>query len=263
MSKNEPEQPGGLGEIIRTWGPAILVVVVIRSMLASPFRIPSGSMVPTLEIGDHILVSKLSYGLHIPWIDLDAGPGFWLFPFTTIEVASWDEPERGDVVVFKYPPDPATDYIKRVVGLPGDTIEVVENTLFVNGQEASKEYLDEYSFVDDGCRSWETLRYREDLLGVEHDILTRRGATALSDYGPVTVPEGHYFMMGDNRDNSSDSRVWRFVPREYIRGRALFVWLSLDSCADGSGGVAREPSLLNALMSGGVLRTDRIGHKIE
>lgn len=231
--KTPAPQRGGLSELIRTWGPAILVVVVIRSMIASPFRIPSGSMVPTLQIGDHILVSKLSYGLHIPWLDLENGPGFMWLPFTTVELFGWDDPDRGDIVVFKYPPDPATDYIKRIVGLPGDTVEVRDNVLYINGEPSEREYEDHYRFVDDRCIDHDTLRYTEDLSGVRHDILTGTGATPLSTYGPVTVPAGHYFAMGDNRDNSSDSRVWGFVPRENIRGRALFTWLSLDACGEG------------------------------
>jgi len=251
-SKKPTKAPasGGFGELIRTWGPAILVVIFIRSVIASPFRIPSGSMVPTLEIGDHILVSKLSYGLHVPWIDLANGPGFLGLPFTTIEVFGWDDPERGDIVVFKYPPSPSTDYIKRIVGLPGDTIEVRENTVIVNGVKAEKTYVDAYEFIDDDCDSHPTERYTEDLEGVVHDLLNGKGRTPLSDYGPYTVPAGHYFAMGGNRDNSSGGRVWGSVPREYIRGRALFTWLSLDGC---------EPGLPMV----GKPRTDRIGHSLK
>jgi len=241
---------GGLGELLRTWGPAILVVIFIRSVIASPFRIPSGSMVPTLEIGDHILVSKLSYGLHVPWIDLENGPGFLGLPFTTIEIFGWDEPARGDIVVFKYPPAPATDYIKRIVGLPGDVIEVRDNTILINGVESEKTYGDKYDFVDDDCVGHDTQRYTEDLEGIVHDVLTGKGNTPLSNYGPYTVPAGNYFAMGDNRDNSSDSRVWGPVPRDHIRGRALFTWLSLDACEEG-------------IPMFGKPRAERIGHALK
>jgi len=139
-----------------------------------------------------------------------------------------------------------------VVGLPGDTIEVKENTLYVNGQEASRTFVENFNFIDDFCRDHDSLRFREDLEGVSHAVLTNtRGGSALADFGPVTVPPEHFFMMGDNRDSSSDSRVWGFVPREYMRGRALFTWLSLDGCADGGLPVI------------GKLRTDRIGMALE
>jgi len=224
---------GGWRETLVTWGPAILAVIFIRSTLASPFRIPSGSMVPTLEIGDHILVSKLSYGLHVPWLDLAHGPGFLGLPFTTVEVMSWDDPERGDIVVFKYPPEPAVDYIKRVVGLPGDTVEVRDNVLVLNGVAQDQEYEERYTFTDDGCDSHPTRLLTEDLMGAEHQMLTSTGRSTLSNYGPVTVPDGHYFMMGDNRDHSADSRVWGYVPREYMRGKAKITWFSGDTCAGG------------------------------
>ncbi|MCB9742471.1 MAG: signal peptidase I [Alphaproteobacteria bacterium] len=204
-------------DLIRTWGPALLAVLVIRSAIAEPFRIPSGSMVPTLEIGDHILVSKFSYGLRVP--------------FTGVEILPLGEPERGDVVVFKYPPNPELDYIKRIVGVPGDVIEVRDNTLFVNGQEAEKEFVDNFTFVDDACREEDARLYKEDLLGVEHWALNSKTyGMRLGDYGPFTVPDGEYFAMGDNRDNSADSRRWGTVPRANIKGKAVLIWLSINTC---------------------------------
>jgi len=208
---------GTIWDVFKTWGPALLAVFAIRSAVAEPFRIPSGSMVPTLEIGDHILVSKFKYGLRVP--------------FTDVEILPLEEPERGDVIVFRYPPNPDLDYIKRIVGVPGDRIEVRDNTVFVNGEKASRTYLDEYRFVDDACDAETARLYREDLFGVQHKVLTSPGSrVGLANHGPSVVPEGSYFVMGDNRDNSADSRVWGIVPRDHIKGKAVMVWLSYDTC---------------------------------
>jgi signal peptidase I len=220
-------------ETLRTWGPALLAVLLVRSVLAEPFRIPSGSMVPTLEVGDHILVTKYSYGFRIP--------------LTRIPIGTLATPARGDIVVFVYPgseanslqhyldlpfPPAATyDYVKRVVGLPGDTIEVKNGDLYVNAQLEPRKYVDDYPFVDDRCKVNPTLRYTETLDGKPHAVLA--DATPfrrMGDYGPITVPDGNVFAMGDNRDHSSDSRIWGFVPLRNIKGKAQFVWLSYDRC---------------------------------
>ncbi|MFZ5482051.1 MAG: signal peptidase I [Myxococcota bacterium] len=207
-------------EVVRSWGPALLIVLVIRSILIEPFQIPSGSMVPTLAIGDFILVSKVTYGLRVP--------------FTNVEIAPLGEPERGDVVVFVYPPTQDTerlDYIKRIVGLPGDTIEVRDDVLFVNGAEQARTLETSTTYVDQYCRPEEMRQFAEALDGAPHPVLQSTSyARRMADYGPRTVPDGHYFVMGDNRDNSADSRVWGFVPRENVRGKAMFVWLSIDGC---------------------------------
>ena len=212
------------------------VALLIRSVLAEPFRIPSGSMVPTLQIGDHIVVTKFSYGFRIP--------------LTRIPVTDLKVPERGDVVVFVYPgsdegklsywvdlpfPPLATlDYVKRVVGLPGDTIEVRDNTVYLNGVPQGRDQKGDYTFVDDRCRENPTALYEEHLGDVDHTTLASTlYGIQMRDFGPVTVPEGHIFAMGDNRDHSSDSRAWGFVPLRNIKGRARFVWLSLDGCGDG------------------------------
>jgi signal peptidase I len=236
-------------DIIQSWGPAILIVLVIRSILFEPFQIPSGSMVPTLAIGDFIVVSKFAYGLRVP--------------FTNIEILPRGEPERGDIVVFIHPPtlnpDPlcpvkripavlsfgildgpsepcSTDYIKRVVGLPGDTIEVRDDIVYINGVEEPRTFRDGYSYTDQFCRTDEMRQFEEVLDGHPHPVLQSTSyAQRMADFGPKTVPEGHYFMMGDNRDNSADSRVWGFVPRDYIKGKAELVWLSLDNCGGGEG----------------------------
>lgn len=222
-----------LGDIFSTWGPAILVVMLIRSILAEPFRIPSGSMVPTLAIGDHILVTKYTYGLR--------------WPLTRIPIGEMSVPERGDVVVFIFPgsnegkisqtidlpipPFNTLDYVKRVVGLPGEEIQVKNNVLHINGVPQERTMLEAVDFVDDRCRTNATRSYTENLDGLEHVVLNAASyGRRMGDYGPKTVPEGHIFVMGDNRDHSADSRVWGFVPIENIKGKAQLVWLSYDKC---------------------------------
>jgi signal peptidase I len=223
-----------LWEIITTWGPAFLVVLVIRSMLIEPFRIPSGSMVPTLAIGDNIVVTKFSYGFRIP--------------LTRIPIGSLSAPERGDVVVFVFPgedtgvkhwidlpvpPFATMDYVKRVVGIPGDTVEMRDQILYVNGKAQNRTAIDEFEFVDDSCRSKTTKRYEETFGDAPHEILYDKRYTSTSkEFGPITVPEGEIFVMGDNRDNSYDSRAWSTVPLRNIKGKAQFIWLSWDICED-------------------------------
>ncbi len=239
-------------DVVRSWGPALLIVLVIRSVLMEPFQIPSGSMVPTLAIGDFILVSKLSYGVRVP--------------FTNIEIIPRGEPERGDIVVFTHPPTvnlepwcgvrriPSamiefvggnargllgrnyeaacdTDYIKRIVGLPGDTVEVRDDVVYVNGVEQSRTFQSGFAYRDQFCQDSDMKMFEEVLDGKPHPVLqSTEFAVRVADYGPKTIPEGQYFMMGDNRDNSADSRFWGFVPRDYIKGKAQFVWLSYDAC---------------------------------
>ena len=220
-----------LGEILTTWGPAFLVVLIIRSMFIEPFRIPSGSMVPTLAIGDNIVVTKFSYGFRIP--------------LTRIPIAGLETPERGDVVVFVFPgkdtgvkhwidlpipPFATVDYVKRVVGVPGDVIEMREQVLYVNGDKQERSLVDEFQFVDDSCRGKTTKRYEERFGDNPHEVLYDARYGSSRNFGPVTVPEGEIFVMGDNRDNSFDSRAWSTVPLRNIKGKAQFVWLSWDTC---------------------------------
>ena len=225
---------GWISELFRTWGPAILIVLLIRSVVAEPFRIPSGSMVPTLEIGDFILVSKFSYGIRVP--------------FTQKVLVKLDEPKRGDVVVFGFPDQPSQAYIKRIVGLPGDVITTKSNTLYVNGAAQHQAPADTFPFIDDKCDTVVLEQNTETIDGRSHLILT--SANTAGDFGPKTysgqkpdfvpgwrwpddefkVPADTFFAMGDNRDNSSDSRVWGTVPRANLKGRAILVWLSWDHC---------------------------------
>ena len=239
----DPDRTGGqrfgdwCWDTIRTWVPAVLVVFLIRSALAEPFRIPSGSMVPTLAIGDHILVTKYSYGLR--------------FPLTRVPVSEMEVPDRGDVIVFIYPPedDPEAwshfvdlpfppfntlDYVKRVVALPGETVAVRNNVLYINDVPQARNFESKVQFVNDRCREKSLRRYSEDLDGHLHSILTSTTTlTQLRDFPPTLVPEDHVFVMGDNRDHSSDSRVWGGVPLRNIKGKAQFVWLSYDQCEKG------------------------------
>ena len=229
--------PLWLKELVYSWGPAVMVVLVMRNSLAEPFRIPSGSMVPTLQIGDHILVSKITYGLKLPYTD-------W-------EIIPFGEPERGDVVVFRYPEQPAVDYIKRIVGTPGDTIEVRNDELYINGERATQSDMEsKYNFVDQRCNSARMDHYVENLAGVEHHALDFGVPIRFSNYSEFTVPEGYYFMMGDNRHNSMDSRAWGLVPRDFIKGKANWIWLSYDRC-EGN------------LPVFGSLRLDRLGASVQ
>lgn len=226
-------------DLLRTWVPAILAVLLIRTYVFEPFRIPSGSMVPTLLIGDHVVVNKASYGLWAPWVlvEIPFMENFGIVP-ARFELVDWGDPRRGDIIVFRYPKDEQLHYIKRVVGIAGDTIRVKDNQIFVNGQAMERTYEDQYTFIDDDCRDEGTKRYIEHLDGVDHAILTNQGLPGmLADFPAgrvgqeVTVPADSVFVMGDNRDNSEDGRKWGFVRYDQIKGKAHFVWFSWDSCA--------------------------------
>ena len=214
-----------LVEYARSFFPIVLVVMLLRSFLVEPFKIPSGSMIPTLLVGDFILVNKFTYGIRLPIINK--------------KIVGISEPQRGDVVVFRYPDDPSVDYIKRVVGLPGDKVAYEDKRLTINGNKVPLQADGDYLLTD---RIQYLKRYTETLGKVRHSILLDSSEPAALPYvkqfpqqqnciynndGLVcTVPPGHYFMMGDNRDNSSDSRVWGFVPEENIVGRAFFIWFN-------------------------------------
>jgi signal peptidase I len=209
--------------------PVIVIVFLLRSFLFEPFKIPSGSMVPTLLVGDLILVNKYHYGVRLPVINK--------------KIVALNDPQRGDVMVFRYPPDPRVDYIKRVVGVPGDEVAYLNQKLTINGKELPLKALGEF-YDEDSLRY--SPQFSEPLGSVDHRILVDpkrqpyfsaddkrfpfRDNCRYSAEGVVCkVPQGHYFMMGDNRDNSLDSRFWGFVPDENIVGRAFFVWMNFGN----------------------------------
>lgn len=188
--------------------PVLAVVLVVRSFLVEPFQIPSGSMLPTLKIGDFILVNKYHYGLRLPVLNE--------------KVVALNDPQRGDVVVFRYPKDPAVNYIKRVVGLPGDVVRYQDKTLYVNGVRQPKKLLAELP-----PRQPQVLLYSEALGDVAHEIYN--DIQAPNRVGEWVVPPGHYFVVGDNRDNSNDSRYWGFVADDLLVGKAFAVWMHWPS----------------------------------
>ena len=198
-----------LVEYSRSFFPVLLLVLLLRSFVVEPFHIPSSSMVPTLLVGDFILVNKFDYGLRLPVIHS--------------KILSIGEPKRGDVIVFRFPPNPKIDYIKRVIGLPGDHIVYRGETLYINGQQVPDKVLGLYTGPD----QMGAVLHQEDLDGVKYDTLIIPGMQ--HKQGEWTVPPGEYFVMGDNRDNSSDSRYWGFVPQQNILGRAFFVWMNWDA----------------------------------
>jgi signal peptidase I len=210
-------------EYAKSFFPVILLVFVLRSFLVEPFKIPSGSMMPTLLAGDYILVNKFTYGLRVPILNN-----------TFFNV---NHPKRGDVFVFHYPPEPTIDYIKRVVGLPGDKIQYQDKHLIINGKKLDVRFEDNYEYEMQGANIISARRSKEQLGDVQHDILIHDipneynpGAPGakLQDGETITVPEGNYFAMGDNRDNSADSRVWGFVPEHNLVGKAFFIWFNFD-----------------------------------
>ncbi len=210
-----------LVEYARSFFPVILAVLLLRSFLVEPFRIPSGSMMPTLWIGDFILVNKFAYGVRLPVLNK--------------KIISTGEPQRGDVVVFRYPKDQSVDYIKRVIGIPGDHIEYHNKTVSINGQQAPQILIGRYQGSGSGKSFTGAAESMERIDEVEHAILIdqRRPDFSYScqflGQDGITVPAGHYFVMGDNRDHSSDSRCWGLVPEENLAGQAFGVWMSWDA----------------------------------
>jgi len=200
---------------------ALAIAMVVRLFFYQPFSIPSGSMKETLLVGDYLFVSKLSYG----YSTYSFTSSFKLFDGRIFA----SPPERGDVAVFKLPRDNSTDYIKRVIGLPGDEIAVRNGVLFINGAEIPKVRDGSFTTREDGRPPRAIPRFKETLPnGVSHTILKESDDGFANNTPEFVVPAGHYFMMGDNRDNSDDSRYWGFVPDDHIRGRAFFIWFNWD-----------------------------------
>jgi signal peptidase I len=233
--KDEPE-PWWI-EYPKSFFPVLLIVFLLRSFIAEPFRIPSSSMRPTLVVGDYILVNKFAYGLRLPIVEK--------------KIVPMGDPRHGDVVVFRYPVNPSQDFIKRVVGLPGDVVEYRDKQLAVNGKPLPQRPAGSYSYLE-GLRFETTERRIEQAMTPEG---SREYTIAVNPQAPAVMPAGvrsfpyrdncdynergftckvppdHYFMMGDNRDASDDSRYWGFVPDDHIRGRAFFIWFNWDDIA--------------------------------
>lgn len=217
-------------EYPKSFFPIILIVFCLRSFLVEPFKIPSGSMIPTLLIGDFILVNKYTYGIRLPVVNL--------------KVIDMNEPQRGEVMVFRFPEDTAIDYIKRVVGVPGDTVTYRNKQLSINGIPVRLEQGDDYKYIDGPAYIY-TQRFKESMDGKEHEILinedmpdiqlsaihhfpNRENCTFDRTGFSCKVPEGNYFTLGDNRDGSSDSRYWGFVPENHIVGKAFLIWWNFN-----------------------------------
>lgn len=211
----------------RSFFPILLLVFSARSFAYEPFRIPSGSLKPTLLIGDFILVNKFDYGIRLP--------------VTHTKILSIGEPKRGDIVVFREPPTETRNLIKRVIGVPGDHIAYKDKVLYINGKQIPQKFEKYGTDEEDNEGPWEVVQKQENLFGIKHNIYQIPGKE--NDDFDVVVPKGKYFMMGDNRDASADSRFWGFLPEENIIGKATHVWMSYDTPA--------HP-----------IRWDRVGEKI-
>ncbi len=218
-------------EYPKSFFPIILIVFCLRSFLVEPFKIPSGSMIPTLLVGDFILVNKYTYGIRLPVINL--------------KIIDMNEPERGEVMVFRFPEDPSIDYIKRVVGVPGDTVAYRNKQLSINGIPVHLEPSGDYKYIESGLVYIYTQRFKESMDGKEYSILInqelpdiqlsaihhfpKRDHCTFDRTGfSCTIPEGNYFTLGDNRDGSSDSRYWGFVPEDHIIGKAFLIWWNFN-----------------------------------
>ena len=217
-------------EYSRSFFPVLLVVLVLRSFLFEPFRIPSGSLKPTLQIGDFILVNKFAYGFRLP--------------VTHTKIIAVGEPKVGDIVVFRSVTDPDNlDLIKRIVGVPGDRISYINKVLYVNDIPAEQIFVKQTSDGDNQSQSWPVIEKTENLVGVKHEIWERPDLNESGDFHDIVVPANSYFAMGDNRDDSTDSRFWGFVPEQNIIGKAEWILLSWNGDKDN-------------------LRWDRIGQRI-
>lgn len=242
---NSAQTEEGAGEFFKTAILAILLALFIRTFFFEPFNIPSGSMLPTLQIGDYLFVSKTSYGY-----------SKYSFPFGIVDYKGRimeEQPKRGDVIVFKLPSDTRIDYIKRLIGLPGDRIQVKKGRLYINDKMVEREPvgMERVESPEGGHES--IMQYIETLPGgVMHKIYEESDSEALDNTDEVTVPEGHFFMMGDNRDNSQDSRVIGVVPEDNLVGRADILFFSIEDTA----------SIFKPWTWFGAIRYNRIFHTV-
>lgn len=228
VARDEKSRKQWIIENVTSLGLAILLVLMIRSSIIEAFKIPSGSMIPTLLVGDHIFVNKFAYGFKLPFSDL--------FTNDPIYLIKRDPPKRGDIIVFKYPKDESLYYIKRVVGVPGDTLEVRNKIIHINDQPVFREPLapeaaDQiFEKLDDPKYSRSNLELFQEKLNPDdtpHTIMIDKNNFFAESSGPIVIPADSLFVMGDNRDFSNDSRFWGFVPMKNVKGKAMVIWLSL------------------------------------
>lgn len=212
--RNKDDKMPIIIDYARSFFPVLLLVFLLRAFLFEPFRIPTGSLKPTLAIGDFILVNKYAYGVRLP--------------VTHQKIYNTGDPKRGDILVFRWPPKPSVDFIKRVIGLPGDHISYINKELTVNGQKISQINLKTTQDHDEEGNMWDVEQKQEDFFGIKHDIYQIANRLG-EDFTDIVVPKGMFFVMGDNRDNSADSRFFGFVPEENIVGKASWVWMSWNS----------------------------------
>jgi signal peptidase I len=225
--KKVKKPKSALREYVEAITIALTLALGLRFFVIEAFKIPSGSMIETLAIGDFIFVNKLSYRTEIPYSLLGVK-----IPGGGTTLVEWSGPDRGDVAVFRFPKDPSVDYIKRIVAIEGDTVELRRGEVFLNGEKLERKFIRTTKYNDQNCRPVNAGLWREDNGERTYEVLLeeRQRGMRVDNHGPETIKPGHAFAMGDNRDNSSDSRIWGQVPVENIKGRALFVWLSRDSC---------------------------------
>ncbi len=221
----QPKVEKGIIYTIQSLFGVMLLVLVLRSFIFEPFRIPSSSMRPTLVIGDFVLVNKFIYGLRLPVLHN--------------KILDFGEPERGDIIVFRYPLDTKIDYIKRVVGVPGDLIEMRGKQLIVNNKLVEITRTGEKPWFDGSCKEYKSDVFESRLPGKLHKIMHMSNRSAIRE-GKWVVPKGKYFVMGDNRENSRDSRFWGFVPNDNIVGKAQAIWMNVDWHGDCGRGLQLE-----------------------
>lgn len=206
-------KPPLLVEYSRSFFPVFLIVVAIRAFVFQPYRVPTGSLEPTVIPGDLIFVTQYNYGIKLP-----------LWEATILPTG---KPQRGQIALFRWPVNPKLTFVKRVIGVPGDHISYQHKVFTINGKTAKQQYLGKFDEIMQGGETQTVRRYAENLNGLKHDILANPNASA-NDFNDLVVPEGMYFMVGDNRDDSDDSRSWGFVPESYFIGKAQFVWFNVQ-----------------------------------